>query len=1325
VTDNGCSATGSVTIAILANEADLGVTISAPASIPATTQFDYNVVVSNAGPATAQALTLTVTLPSSVTVGPTLGDFDCTRSSNVLTCSLASLASSSSSTMTIAVTAPQSAGTLNASAAIAATLPDPATGNNSASVTTTVRALPCATSVSLLEPSNNATGLTNPLAFSWSPVIGATSYELFVGSGTTLPASQLITTGTSASLSRPSGAGTWYVIARITGNTCDPVISPTRSFSVATALQCDNAAPRLLSPANGEVLPSPITFTWDPVAHATSYTVFASIDGAPAQDLGNTTATSLAVSLNATSVVWHVQASFAGCPATLSDVFAFRIQRPNDCTNLGVASLIGPAGAVTSSSIEFQWNAVRGVSGYRVWASINGAPFAALGTTDATTLTATIARGSVEWFVESLFNGCSSTESSHLTFTVPAATVCNTSASTPLAPANNTTVFNQSIEFTWQPVPNAIGYEVHISLANGTPTLLGSTTTATSLRHDVAPGNLEWFVRTIFSGCDPVDSQHFTFVFDPPASCPTQRPLLIAPALSPNGLTSPVDFTWTAVAGVSQYRLSYAVNGGAPTTMTLTQPRVDDVAIANGAVSWSVEALTPNCPSLVSTSSTFTVIPPPPQCSTPATSEIRAAANASSGSDYVVSWDPIPGAVSYELQESATSNFSVASFNVVSVTQQTFRHSNETGINAAFFYYRVRGVNNCNSTRGLFSEAIAVGVLPVVQVTNPVGATPVSNPQPITYPLQICTAAAATCSFVAQPGQSFSVATDQDWLTASPERGTVPAGGITVTLTAATSGLAVGTNTAGVTVIFGSAATPDGKVSHDGPASSTTNISVNLVAPVAPTPSNTPPPDALIIPAVAHANGLNAQFQSDIRVTNTSPQAMKYQLTFTPTGDAGIAQGKQATIDVEPGRTVALDDVLSSWFGAGAAATGASGALEIRPLTKSSSSVSSAAVSGLPNIVTFATSRTYSVAGNGSFGTIVPAVPYSNFIGQSKDPLRPAVLSLQQIAQTDTLRTNFGLKEASGQPATVLVTMFGSAGQKLGEFTQNLTGGQHVQINSVLARQNLTNVADGRIEVRVTSATGRVTAYASVLDNKNNDAQLVSPTLLSQTGSARYVLAGVADLTQTVGKTQTDVRLFNPSASAITATLSMYADGATTPTTKEVTIAANEVRTLDAGSFLGVANMGTGALHITTAAPTNLVATARTYTQTATGSLGGFMNAVTLANAITAGSRPLQLLQVEQSNRFSTDVGVAEVSGKAVDVEVSVIPQDSKVALRTVVSLKANESHTMRELLRSVGLDGSYNARVTLKVVGGAGAATAYARVTDLATNDPLIVPGQ
>lgn len=1326
VTDSGCSSSSTQSIAIAAS--DLSIDLAGPSSIGAGSSFAYTAFVANAGPSTAQLLQLIVNLPANVVLGPTNGPWTCSNASNVLTCTLASLSSGASETLIVNVTAPSAAGSLSASAQVSATTVDTNGSNNAATVATTVTGGTCATVVPLTAPAAGAANLTNPVTFSWSAVSGATEYELFVGAGSATPSSAAITSATFASVSRPAGTGSWYVVARFGGTNCTPAISETRTFSVAVATQCANGAPEPVAPANGAIVPSPVTFTWIGVPNAISYTVFASIDGAPSQDIGSTGATSLAVSLNAASVVWVVQANFAGCPATQSNALSFKLQQPGDCENNGKATLVGPAGT-TTAPVTFRWNSVDGADEYRVWASVDGKGFESMGTTIGTSLSApAITKGAVEWFVESLFDGCASTESAHLTFTIPTAQDCNNAPATLVIPANGVTVNNQTIEFTWTPAQNAIGYEVYISLANGTPTLLGTTTNAVTLRRDVAPGNLEWFVRALFSGCDPVDSQHFTFSFDPPPACPTGRPLLLTPGEGALTVTSPVTFDWTGVQGATQYRLSYSVDQGAVTTLTTTQTSLPNVVIANGAVSWSVEAITANCPSLISTASTFTVVPPPPACSTPATTDIRATANTSSGNDYDVQWDPIPGAVSYELQESISADFSAVSLTNVTGTSHTFRHSNDSSATTALFYYRVRGVNNCNSTRGLFSEAVVVGILPLRQLetNHSVGATQVSNPQPTIYELQICTTAAAGCTFVAAAGQTFTATTDKPWLTVSPATGTVPANGIILTVTAATTNLGVGTNTGAVHVVFaGGSTVTGGKVSHDGPTTATTNISVNLVSPVAPTPNNTPPPDALIIPAVAHATGLNSKFESDIRVTNTSAQPMKYQLTFTPTGEAGIAEGKQATIDIEPGRTVALDDVLNSWFGAGTTAAGATGALEIRPLTRSATSVSSSAVSGLPNISTFATSRTFSVAGAGSFGTVVPAIPYANFIGQTKDATKPSVISLQQVAQTNSLRTNFGLKEGSGQPATVLVSLFNSSGGKVGEFEQKLNGGQHIQINSVFARQNLTNIADGRIEVRVTSATGKVTAYASVLDGNTNDAQLVSPVALSQAGAARYVLPGVADRSDEAGKVQTDVRLFNASGNTVTAILSMYAAGSTTPQTKEVTLAASEVKTLDVGTFFGAANAGNAALHISTSTPSNLIATARSYTQTAAGTLGQFINAVTPAGAITTGSRPLQLLQVEESNRFSTEVGIAEVTGKPVELEISVIPQDSKVAAKVNVSLKANEYQSMPQLLKSMGLDGSYNARVTVKVLSGAGAATAYAAVTDKVTKDPTYVPAQ
>src|SRR5205085_9391395 len=149
---------------------------------------------------------------------------------------------------------------------------------------------------------------------------------------------------------------------------------------------------------------------------------------------------------------------------------------------------------------------------------------------------------------------------------------------------------------------------------------------------------------------------------------------------------------------------------------------------------------------------------------------------------------------------------------------------------------------------------------------------------------------------------------------------------------------------------------------------------------------------------------------------------------------------------------------------------------------------------------------------SGTLGQFIPAIPFGSFIGRALDANHAAtVLGLQQIAQNDTYRTNVGVVEASGQPVTVLISAFDAGGNKLLDFPLDLKGGEQRQLNSFLA-QNKISLSDGRLEVKVTSGDGKVTAYASVVDNKSGDPLLVSGVPLGQNSFDHYVLPGVADL---------------------------------------------------------------------------------------------------------------------------------------------------------------------------------------------------------------------
>jgi uncharacterized repeat protein (TIGR01451 family) len=1332
VNSGSCTASGSATVAIT-EAADLALSATAaPNPVDAGGTVILTLNVANNGPNAALNARVTSNLFGVTSPSATGNGWSCTTSNLTIFCSAASLPIGPTAPLVITATAsgPNSAGVI---ARILADTADPDDGNNTASAQAALRTQPSCNNnaPSLVSPAAGASNVANPITFTWSSAANALSYDLWIASSGAAPAIMATTQSTTAMISLPSGPSTWYVAAHFAGD-CPTLFSTPRDLTVAASTNCAHDAPQLIAPSPNAAVSSPVAFNWTPVAQAVGYRVWIAIDGGAAQDAGTTNgATSLTVPLTGSSITWHVDAIFPGCNPTSAAPSTFNLATVDACGNHGSPSLLAPSAGATlgSSIVDLQWSAVTNANGYRVWAATNGAALAPIGTTAAaTTLHATFSSGTVTWFVEALFNGCASSPSQQSSFTITAAQNCNNAAPTPLAPSNDATLGTSEVDFTWSSVPNAIGYELWLALNNGTPSPAG-TTIATTLRRTVGAGVVDWFVRAQFNGCPPVQSAPARFTFAPPADCALVRPILTAPVDGAAVVFSPLDLRWSNVPGATQYKV-WLANGDAPPVVigTTSATHLDNQTVPGGSVSWFVEALFDHCPALQSTPSTFTAVPPPPPCSTPAVPLPRAESTASTNVEYLIRWTPAgPKATTqYELQESTNAAFSAPLSLTIDASEWPFKHINN-GDAAVPYFYRVRAVGTCNGARSLFSLPLTVQVLPsnVVDPSLANGSTPADNPQTTHYEIHIGgTSGNATHkgAIAAATGDSFVATTNQPWLTVSPSSGTVATEGTTLNVTAKTDGLPVGTSSGAVNVAFGSSSSgASNRTTLDTKPASSTTVSVNLVQPVSPTAKSGPPPDALIIPAVAHADGINSKFQSDIRVTNSSAQPMKYQVTFVPTGEAGITQGKQTTVDIDPGRTIALDDVLQSWFGD----TATTGTLEVRPLTAAPTSTSATLPNGLANLLTFASSRTYNTTANGTFGQYIPAIPFAAFVGRASDPSKSTILSLQQIAQSPAFRTNLGIVEGSGEPASVLISVFNSNGQKLTEFTQDLKGGQHVQLNSILAQKKV-EVTDGRIEVKVVSPVGKVTAYASVLDNLTNDPLLVSPVAVNQTAAARYVIPGVADLNNGIANWQTDVRLFNPSTSIVKATLTFYSQNGGTPQSKDIQLAPGQVQTLDATlrNVFGISNDG-GALHIATTATTPLIATARTYNQTSNGTYGQFIPAVTANDAAALGTRPLQILQIEETDRYRTNVGFAEVTGKGATIEVTAVPSDSKVAASTQIALSPNQFIQYPQLLRSMGLTNNYNARVSVKVISGLGRVTAYASVIDMKTNDPTFVPAQ
>lgn len=1166
----------------------------------------------------------------------------------------------------------------------------------------------------LTAPANDAT-VTSPVQVTWSAVANAVAYRVWISNGGA-PVNVARTTETSAVLNLPSGPVTWYVEALRNG--CDPVVSPRGRFTVTPGTNCAvNAAPMLVAPLGTSQNPgratSPVTLTWAAAPNAIGYRVWVGRNGTAFEDVKLTRETTAIVPLDPGLYSWFVQALYEGCDPKPSERAFFVVEPTSPRCPTGTPNAISPAqGSTSTSPVTFVWSAVERAKRYRLFVSVDGGQPALLGTTGATELTRPLPPGTISWSVEAVFEECPSTFSPRTQFSVPQSQNCPESGPDLVSPPDASTVGALPVDFTWTPVSGAVKYVVVVKLNDGAPTPIGSTSDIHLLRETMAPGKYEWWVVTFFSGCDPVESEHATFTLQSPQGCDDRRkPILLIPR---DEVPSPVHFQWTAVPRATGYQVWLSEEEGQPSIVaSTTEPRAE-VELPEGTYEWFVQATFANCPPSESARGEFRVTAPVP-CGTPTKPEAQVIGQALSGTEYNVRWTPLANVNLYEVQESTSADFANAQTFTTSDASMKFSH--EVSGNPVQYFYRVRGVSDCNDERGAYSDAVAVFI--VAPKTNNASTE-----------LGFAGNVVQTVVLPADgTRRSFTATTDKPWLTVTPANGTIHEADVTLTVTADPGALPLGTNTGTVIVQYDTATAsgPRGEAT----TSVTMPVSVSLVTPVLPAGKGTPPPDSLIFPIVGHAQGANnSLFESDIRVTNLTAQTQKYTINFTPSGVDGTQSGSSSTIEIASNVTMALDDVVASMFGSGTISS-ATGMLEVRPLTTSSSSTSgslftSIAASAIKQLNTAASSRTYNFTPNGTFGQFIPATRFSDFVGKALQGAAPQILSLQQVAQSSAYRANFGFAEASGQPADVVVRVYDAAGQLLATIPVALQAGEHKQLNGMLANNGITNLADGRVEVEVTNGNGKITAYVSEVDNFTNDPLLVSPVLKGTVASNRYVVPGTAYIDSGFVFWVTDLRVFNAGTTSTPATLTFYPQGnPSAAVSRDITINAGEIKVLDnvVGDLFAQPNGAGGMIAISTPENTTLTATARTYNKTANGTYGQYIPGVTPAEAVGASDRALQLLQLEQSSRFRTNIGLAETSGNAATIEVSAIVPDSVATPVVTLTLQANEFRQIS--LADFGLSNAYNVRATVKVIGGTGRVTAYGSAIDQITQDPTYVPAQ
>ncbi len=687
---------------------------------------------------------------------------------------------------------------------------------------------------------------------------------------------------------------------------------------------------------------------------------------------------------------------------------------------------------------------------------------------------------------------------------------------------------------------------------------------------------------------------------------------------------------------------------------------------------------------------------------------------------YDVSWTGNPETATFELQEATNAAFTenLKPFEISDALSHSIAPHLEIAADTRF-YYRVRATSTCAEVTTAWSNITSTVVTrPLPADSEQFGfSVPVGSTQSFTQDLLV-----PGFGETATVNDTFAIAIDVPWMTVFPASGALSAGGTTVQLTINPVGLDVGTTTGTIQITRTPGATANGIATHDGPVTTSLPLGLSLVTPVSPDPRGAnPPPGTLIVPAVAHAQGIGSPFRSDVRIVNVSFADIDYEISYTASQADGTQTGKKTTLTIRAGDVLALDDIVAAWFGAGMLGEGGIGTIEIRPLTSDNP------------FDTFASSRTYALDAGGTLGQFIPALRANQFIGNlAQDSL--ARISLQQVANSSAYRTNIGFVEGTGAPVSFLARLVDGGGNVIGQINRSLP--PYGQFQSSLT--NLfgdIDLPDGRVEVEVTSPGGKVSAYASVLNNLTNDPLMVFPAQPARTTARRYVLAGIAEFVAPDGRNfHSDMRVYNGGDTPVTITLWYYDRGSSTPHQS----APPAQRTLQPGQVLAIDDVlpslwpgliGGGEVLITTAEESSLVVTAQTYSRQANGGTKGqFIPGVTFREAVGLGERALEVLQLEQSAQYRSNVGVVEVTGAPATIEIGMFEPDTKASVFTQFQLKANEYRQFDGILGDLGfgkLGTVYNGRVTIRVVEGQGRVYTYGSIIDGRTEDPTYVPGQ
>jgi hypothetical protein len=206
----------------------------------------------------------------------------------------------------------------------------------------------------------------------------------------------------------------------------------------------------------------------------------------------------------------------------------------------------------------------------------------------------------------------------------------------------------------------------------------------------------------------------------------------------------------------------------------------------------------------------------------------------------------------------------------------------------------------------------------------------------------------------------------------------------------------------------------------------------------------------------------------------------------------------------------------------------------------------------------------------------------------------------------------------------------------------------------------------------------------------------------------------------------TDVVLFNPSeekAADVTLTFLPAGGGPGSVVAADVSLPPGTTRVLS--DVVGNAFRTTGAGPVHVAAPEDVVVASRTdSTAAGGGSYGLLARGVSSTDAIGTPERSTWLVPVFRPGRSRVNVGVVEVAGSAVGLEIVVRDGVGAVKGTFPLDLEPFGSRQLNDVHDAVSVAPSAEDLIEVRVVSGPGRVVAWAAAVDNGSNDGLLVTG-